>query len=469
MCGVIGLWRASVDVARYIDIGLSRLQHRGQESAGIAIVFDHDMSLDKGLGLVSHVANIGRWGEMRGNMAIGHVRYSTKGSTTVENAAPIKVPSPIGPIAVSYNGNLVNANQLRKRLSNEGLNFSTTTDTEVIAQAIVFHLRETSSMVEAIRLAMEDLQGAYSLAILTLDSVYAVRDPNGIRPLCLGKFEDGFVIASETCALSGISAQFLREVENGEILCINKEGCTSHMGKRGRLSACVFEHIYMARPDSRINGQLIYWCRHRSGMILAGEETELEFDPARMIVIPIMNTGLVAGLGFAQASKIPPHIAGIKDRFKPQRTFIRPDQKERDSGMDDFTVIPEVVLDQAAIPVDDSIVRGTTKRRLVREFRKAGAKYVHVRIASPPYRYCCYYGIDTADPRELAAAGRTVDEVRDFIGADTLRYLSLEGLYRAIGLPKDNFCDACLTGQYPIETPDQTLLSKDSLEPSEGQ
>lgn len=464
MCGVIGILRQS-NVNGCVMAGLSRLQHRGQESAGIAIIDGQEMYIHKDLGLVSHVSREGRWSSLRGTTAIGHVRYSTKGGSTVENAGPIRVPSPIGPIAISYNGNLVNANQLRNFLASKGLNFITTTDTEVIAQCLVFHLQQGCETVEAIMKAIDDISGAYSLTILTLKGLYAVRDPNGIRPLCLGHFDDGYVVSSETCSLTLLGATFDREIERGEIIAITDEGISSYSIPQKRSALCIFEFIYLSRPDSLLFGVSVAKRRRRCGVLLAREEKAEGFSaPANSIAVPMPNTGLHAGMSWAREADVLPELAVIKDRYHPERTFIMPDEQGRSRGVEDFSIINDLVDGQVVYMVDDSIVRGTTKRGIVARIRAAGATGVHARIASPPYKFPCYYGVDTSTSEELAAASRTVEEIRELVGLDSLRYLSIEGLYQALGLDRELFCDGCLTGDYPVEIPDLKYVGKSSLE-----
>lgn len=465
MCGVLGIYRQTANVANDIITGQSRLQHRGQESAGIAVVSGDEMLWYRGLGLVSQISREQRWENLPGRFGIGHNRYSTKGSTTIENAGPIREPSPIGPIAVSYNGNLINANQLRLFLSTKGLNFETTSDTEVIAQSIVYSLQRGLSMTESLAKLMEDLLGAYSLAVLTLKGLYAVRDPHGIRPLCLGELPDGYVISSETCSLELLGARFLREIERGEILAITDSKVESQIFEQKRPAFCVFEPIYIARPDSLFFQRTVSVFRKCSGKELASEEKAEGFMAfPDSITIPMPNTGHPAGCAWAWEMGIPPEFGCIKDRYNPERTFIMPEQRVRVSGVNAFTIISSVVDGKRVYMVDDSIVRGTTKRGIVKRLIEAGAGEVHGRITSPPYCFPCVYGVDTADRDELVAASKTVEEIREIIGLNSLRYLSLEGLYRALNLPRNIFCDACFTGDYPVEPLDERFLAKGSLE-----
>jgi amidophosphoribosyltransferase len=463
MCGICGFFQTyENDSAMKVAKVLRRLQHRGQESAGISVATDSGITTRKEIGLVSHVSAIGDWQELVGRMAIGHVRYSTKGKLTVKNACPMEEPSPIGRIAISYNGNLVNANFLREKLAQEGFMFETTTDTEVIIKCLAFHIRENMNIITAIKKCMEEFNGAYSIVVLTTQGIYGFRDPHGIRPMCVGKINGGYMISSETCALSVVGAVFIREIANGEIVAITDEGLAYYSGLTQCPAACLFEFIYMARPDSDINGINLSQFRIKCGEVLASEARF--YDGEGGIIIPMVNTGLPAADGYAWQSKKRIVPAVVKDRYQPERTFIRPDQEDRDNGIDAFSVIDELVYGQILYVVDDSIVRGSTKRKMVKRFRDAGAKEVHIRIASPPYIQPCYMGVDTALASKLIANGKTIEEVRQEIEADSLIYLSLEGIYKAMGKPRGYFCDGCLTGEYPIDLSSCENLSKDSLE-----
>jgi|LSQX01.1.fsa_nt_gb amidophosphoribosyltransferase len=458
-CGVFGIYAPGEDVSRLTYFGLFALQHRGQESAGIAVSDGTRLSQRKAMGLVTRVFNEEVLQELRGNLAIGHVRYSTTGSSTLINAQPITVPTRFGTIAVAQNGNLVNCRALRAELEEEGITFEGTNDSEVIAHLIA--RAPGDDLVEAITHAVARLQGGYSLVILAPDQVIGLRDPHAIRPLCIGRLNhQSHVIASETCALNVVGARFMREVEPGELVVIDREGLREvqampQAGKR----LCLFEFIYFARPDSYLYGRSLHMARRRMGHILA-EEHPVEAD----VVIPVPDTGTPAAIGYAERSHIPFGEGLIKNRYIG-RTFIQPDQRLRDLGIRmKLTPLVETLAGQRVVMVDDSIVRGTTTMRIVRLLREAGAREVHVRVSSPPDRYPCHYGIDTGDRGELIAAKHSVEEIRQFIGADSLGYLSLRGVVRAIGLHRGAFCRACFDGHYPVPIPRDAALGKYALE-----
>jgi len=454
-CGVFGVYSPDEDVARLTFFALYALQHRGQESAGIATADGKKIRLVAGMGRVSYVFNEDSLSRLSGHIAIGHNRYSTAGSSRAANAQPIMVGEGDNTIAVAHNGNIINAEFLYKELSEHGYTFRSSTDSEVIASLI--HYTPGANWVEKIKSAMRRLQGAYSLVILTPKELYAVRDPFGVRPLSLGNVDNGWVVASETCALDHIGATFDREVEPGEIVLINKNGVTSYTGEKGRRGVCIFEYIYFARPDSVINGKLLYPVRQAMGMGLAREHP-VDAD----LVMGVPDSATAAGTGYARESGIPAVEGLIKNRYVG-RTFIEPDQRMRDLGVKlKFNPLPQILDGERVIVVDDSIVRGTTTPSVVKLLRKAGAKEVHMRVCAPPIRYPCFFGVDMATRRELIAAQKTVPEIREFIGADSLGYLSIEGLLQAVGLPRENFCLACFTGDYPI--PVQLEMDKLALE-----
>lgn len=408
------------------------------------------------MGLVSQVFDEDSLVKLRGHIAIGHNRYSTAGSSRLANAQPIIVGENEDRMAIAHNGNIVNAPVLYQELQGKGYKFQTTTDSEVIADLIVSSPEK--EWVSRIRSAMRRLQGAYSLVIMTRDRLFGVRDPLGVRPLCLGKLAGGWVIASESCALDHIGALFIREIEPGEIVSITENGIESFKESRdGRKGLCIFEYIYFARPDSVINGKLLYKTRLAMGARLA-EEYPVEAD----LVFGVPDSATAAGLGYSQKSGIPVGEGLLKNRYVG-RTFIQPDQRIRDLGVKiKFNPLPQMLKDKRLVIVDDSIVRGTTTPQIVRLLRGAGAKEIHVRICSPPIRHPCFFGVDMATRRELIASQKSVEEVRQFIGADTLGYLSLEGLLESVGLPKETFCIACFTGDYPI--PVQLEMDKLALE-----
>ncbi len=454
-CGVFGVYSPDEDVARLTFFALYALQHRGQESAGIATADGNKITVITGMGRVSYVFNEESLTHLPGHIAIGHNRYSTAGSSRASNAQPIVVGNGKSTIAIAHNGNIVNAEHLYNELSDKSYMFRGTTDSEVIANLILSS--PGNGWPEKIRHAMRRLQGAYSLVILTPNELYAVRDPFGVRPLCLGKVDSGWVVASETCALDHIGAEFERAVEPGEIVFINQNGMKSFPGEPNRGGACIFEYIYFARPDSVINGRLLYPARQAMGMGLAREH------PADAdLVMGVPDSATAAGTGFARESGIPAVEGLIKNRYIG-RTFIEPDQRMRDLGVKlKFNPLPQILDGERLVVVDDSIVRGTTTPNVVKLLRKAGAKEVHMRICAPPIRYPCFFGVDMATRQELIAAQKSIPEIRDFIGADSLGYLSIEGLIKAVDLPKDNFCLACFTGDYPI--PVQLEMDKLALE-----
>ena len=454
-CGVVGIFAPDEDVARLTFFALFALQHRGQESAGIATANGQKLQVYARMGLVSQVFTEESLSQLGGHIAIGHNRYSTKGSSRICNAQPMIVGKEIEPIAIAHNGNIVNADRLFKELEDQRYSFTSTTDSEVIANLIVSS--PGKDWVSRIRYAMHRLQGAYSMTLMTKDRLFAVRDPLGIRPLCLGEIHGGWVVASETCALDHIGANFIREVEPGEILCIGPDGIESYREPSSKHALCIFEYIYFARLDSTMNGRLLYQARRAMGAGLA-DEHPVEAD----LVVGVPDSALAAANGYALRSGIPLAEGLIKNRYVG-RTFIEPDQRLRDLGAKmKYNPMPQVLEGKRVVLVDDSIVRATTTPHVIKLFRKAGAKEVHVRIVAPAIRYPCFFGVDMATRWELIAAQKTVPEIRDFIGADSLGYLSIEGLKKAVALPEEGFCMACFNGDYPI--PVQMELDKLSLE-----
>jgi amidophosphoribosyltransferase len=454
-CGVFGVYAPNEDVARLTFFALFALQHRGQESAGIATTDGTRLHVYAKMGLVSQVFSEDSLSQLSGDIAIGHNRYSTRGSSRLTNVQPIVVGKSSDTLAVAHNGNIINAELLHAELSDQGYTFKTSTDTEVIANLTLSSPEK--EWVDRIRYAMHRLQGAYSLTLMTNHTLFAVRDPFGVRPLCLGAIDGGWVIASETCALDHIGASFVREIEPGEIVSIDENGVNSYREKVGRRAICIFEYIYFARPDSVINGRLLYPARQAMGAGLA-EEHPVDAD----LVMGVPDSATAAGVGYAFRSGIPLGEGLIKNRYVG-RTFIEPDQRIRDLGVKlKFNPLSQMLDGKRVVVIDDSIVRGTTTPQVVRVLKKAGAKEVHMRICAPPIRYPCFFGVDMATRRELIAAHKTVPEVRDFIGADSLGYLSIDGLIKAVALPKDMFCMACFTGDYPI--PVQLEMDKLALE-----
>lgn len=461
-CGVFGIYAPSEDVARVTFFALFALQHRGQESAGIATSDGKDIEVCADMGVVSQVFSEESLSRLRGNIAIGHNRYSTRGSSRITNVQPMVVGDGINTIAVAHNGNIINAEYLHDELRGEGCNFHSSTDTEVIANLILSSNRK--DWLGRIKYAMKRLKGAYSLTIMTRDALFAVRDPLGVRPLCLGRLNDGWVIASESCALDHIGASLEKEIEPGEILRITQNGVESfavEVEKPKKQGFCIFEYIYFARPDSVINGRLLYQARQAMGAGLA-EEYPVDAD----LVMGVPDSATAAGSGYAFRSGIPLAEGLIKNRYMG-RTFIEPQQRIRDLGVKlKFNPLPQILSGKRVVLVDDSIVRGTTTPKVIALLRRAGAREVHMRICAPPLRHPCYFGVDMATQGELIAARKTVPEIRDLIDADSLGYLSLEGLYRAVALPRKLFCTACFTGDYPI--PVQLEMNKLALETTEA-
>jgi amidophosphoribosyltransferase len=453
-CGIFGVYSPKEDVARLTFFGIFALQHRGQESAGIATADGKKIRVFTGMGRVSGVFTEESLKTISGGyIAIGHNRYSTTGSSRAVNAQPILVGNDNTTLAIAHNGNIVNATYLYQELVGQGYVFRGSTDSEVIANLIISS--SAGTMLEKIRYAMRRLQGAYSLVILTPQELYVVRDPLGVRPLCLGKVDSGWAVASESCALDHIGAEFVREIDPGEIVLINENGVQSYPGGSSKRGTCIFEYIYFARPDSVINGKLLYPARQAMGAGLA-REYPVDAD----IVMGVPDSATAASTGYARESGIPVVEGLIKNRYVG-RTFIEPDQRMRDLGVKlKFNPLPQVLDGERVVVVDDSIVRGTTTPSVVRLLRKAGAKEVHMRICAPPIRYPCFLGVDMATRAELIAAQKSVPEICKFIGADTLGYLSIPGLIKAVALPKEIFCLACFNGDYPISV----QLEMDKLE-----
>lgn len=467
-CGVFGIYAPGVDVARRAFFGIFALQHRGQESAGIAVSDGVALKLHTDMGLVAQIFNEDILSNLPGDIAVGHNRYSTTGSSKACNAQPILCESSEGVLAVAHNGNLVNAGALRVELEAQGAVFETSMDTEVIAKFI--ETQRDKPLEEVLLSLIERVQGAYSLILMTRDTLIAMRDPNGVRPLCLGVLESEgepkhYALASETCALNVVGARYLREIEPGEILFINREGMESvHASKmpeniEPRPALCVFEFVYLARPDSQLLGRNVHYARRRMGEMLA-DQAPVEAD----VVIGVPDSGLPAAIGYANASGIPYQEGLIKNRYI-QRTFIQPDQTQRELGVRmKLTPLKEVLEGKRVVVVEDSIVRGTTTKRIVQMIRDAGAKEVHLRISSPPYKWPCFYGIDTVARKDLIAYEKSAEEIRAYNGADSLAYISMDNLIEAVGQPKEVFCRACFDGEYPIRVPQDIQLTKLMLE-----
>ncbi|MGV8084383.1 MAG: amidophosphoribosyltransferase [Coriobacteriia bacterium] len=461
-CGVFAVYAPGEDVARLTYFGLHALQHRGQESAGIAAGDGETVTVAKNLGLVSRVFQEADLDTLTGNVAIGHTRYSTTGSSTSwENAQPHL--STIGKqvIALAHNGNLVNTHELREALKGRGIRFRSTTDSEVIATLVGYFTQETNHIREGIRRTMQYITGAYAVVLITENAVYAFRDPHGVRPLVLGKLDDrGWVVASETCALDIVGADFVRDVAPGEVVKLSSAGVEAEQAVPAEKPAlCIFEFVYFARPDSEMGESSLYQARTRMGAALANE-APVEAD----MVIGVPDSGTPAAIGYARASGVPYGEGLAKNRYIG-RTFISPSQTIRQQGIRlKLNPLKRAIAGKRLVVVDDSIVRGNTTRKLVRLLRDAGAAEVHMRITSPPVKWPCFYGIDTDSRDQLIAAKKSVEEIREHIGADSLAYLSLEGMVEATGLPDCGFCLACFDGDYPIEIPESIRGGKFALE-----
>jgi amidophosphoribosyltransferase len=455
-CGIFGYFSdGDADVARMTYYGLYSLQHRGQESCGIAVNDSGTIIYHKDMGYVNEVFNDVVLSHLKGTMAIGHVRYSTTGGSTRENAQPLVIKYRKGQMALAHNGNLVNTIKLREEMEEQGLIFQSTIDSEVILNLISRSLIGCDDLPAAIMMVMDKIRGAYAFLLLTEDKLVAVRDPYGIRPLCLGILGSSHVVASESCALDSIGADFVRDIEPGEILVIDTSGMRSYRtSDKKRQKLCVFEHVYFARTDSIIDDIGVYQFRAESGKILA-KQHPVEAD----LVIGVPDSGLDAAHGYSLQSGIPYGHGLVKNRYVG-RTFIQPDQKQREKGVRiKLNAIKNNVIGKRIIMIDDSIVRGTTTKRIVQLLRDAGAREVHMRVSSPPIKYPCFYGIDTPSRKQLVAARKSVEDIRELIGADSLGYLSLDALNesaeRAGG--KCNFCMACFNGEYPMGIPDNVV------------
>jgi amidophosphoribosyltransferase len=442
-CGLFGIWNHA-EAANVAYLGLYALQHRGQESAGIASTDGQHFQVEKAMGWVADVFSRDRLKRLPGHRAIGHVRYSTSGSSNLRNAQPITGTTAHGPVAIAHNGNLVNAETLREELEKDGAVFQSSSDTEVILHLLA--RSEGATLAEQLARALTRVKGAYTLLLLTPSSVIGVRDPSGFRPLTLGRLGDAWILASETCALDRMVARVERDVEPGEILIVDERGLTSLKPFRpaDRLQ-CVFEYVYFARPDSVLWGRNVHAVRKALGHQLAREHPAVAD-----LVIPVPDSGVGAALGFSEESGLP-YDTGLVRNHYVGRTFIEPQQGIRHFGVKVKLNPNREVLDgKRVVVIDDSIVRGTTSRKIVKMIRAAGAREVHVRISSPPIQWPCYYGIDTPTRRELIGSSHKVEEIQRYLGADSLGYLSLEGMLKATGSDPHHFCHACFTGQYQV-------------------
>ena len=446
-CGVFGVYAPGHDVSRLAYFALYALQHRGQESAGIATCEGGHITTLRDSGLVSQVFDEEKLRALEGDMAIGHVRYSTTGGGSWENAQPVWRDDG-RELALAHNGNLTNAVELWGELKERGIAFRGTSDSEIIAALLSSH--DGKLIEDAVADVMPRLEGAYSTVVMTKRAIVAFRDPHGVRPLSLGRLDDRFVVASESCAFDIIGAELMREVHPGEMVSLTERGLeTRQVVKAERPAMCVFEHIYFSRPDSRLEGKVLQQVRGRMGEIL-WREAPVEAD----LVISVPDSGNPAAAGFARASGLPRDDGLIKNRYVA-RTFIQPGQELRKHGLRlKFNPLPEIVAGQRIVVVDDSIVRGNTTRQIVGMLRDAGAREVHLRISAPPIRNPCHYGVDMSTREEMIAHKRTIEEIADELDADSLAYLSLDGVYEAIGTAPEDHCDACFTGRYPLGDPE---------------
>jgi amidophosphoribosyltransferase len=448
-CGVFGIYDYSgeLDCANLSYFALTALQHRGQESAGIAISKDGKIDFHKGMGLVQEVFNPDNISKLKGNIAIGHVRYSTAGESFINNAQPLVVRFRGGDIALAHNGNLINAYEIRNELEKKGSIFQTSIDSEVIANLIAMEF--DGDILEAIKSAVGKVRGSFALTIAFNGYLIGVRDPYGLRPLVLGKLDDGYVLASETAALDVVGATFERDVCKGEIVLIKENHYEIHKYDNSKRKAiCSFEYVYFARPDSEMDSRNVYMARLKAGELLY-KSFPVEAD----IVVPVPDSGIPAAIGFSKASGIPFELSLIKNKYMG-RSFIEPDQHLREQAVKlKLNVIGASVKDKKVVLIDDSIVRGTTSKRIIQMIKDAGAKEVHVRVSSPPVIHSCYFGIDTPTRKQLIGATNTLDEIREMIGADSLGYLNVEDLVDSIDVNANKLCLACFNGDYPMDVP----------------
>ncbi len=446
-CGLFGVWAPGDEVARLTYFGLFAQQHRGQESAGIAVSDGTNILVYKDLGLVSQVFNEATLTTLHGDLAVGHTRYSTTGSTTWDNAQPVFKTDGVHSIALGHNGNLVNTSELAEQVRGAGL---ATTDSDIVTTMIADRTPEAGSIEAAAMDVLPELRGAFCFVFMDERSVFAARDPHGVRPLSIGRLPNGFVVASETCALDIVGATLVRDVEPGELVRIDDRGLhTQRFAESPKRSLCVFEVVYLARPDSRLRERSVHEARREMGRILASEH------PADAdLVIAVPTTGHSAAQGFSEVSGIP-YGDGLYKNTYVGRTFIQPSQSLRDRGVKlKLNPLPDSIRGKRLVVVDDSIVRGTTTKQIVQALREAGAAEVHIRITCPPIQWPCFYGIDMPTRQELIAADLTVDQIRSYVSADSLGYLSLDAMVAAAGDGKETFCRACFDGEYPIEIPE---------------
>ena len=455
-CGVFGIYAPGEDVARIAFFSLYALQHRGQESAGIAVTDGDTIKMHKAMGLVSQVFTEENLAPLQGLIAVGHNRYATTGSSVECNAQPILAQSDLGPFVVAHNGNLVNYGQIREQLVGRSIYMNSTTDSEAIA-ALIAHSKG-ATWEEKISATLDQISGAYSLIIMTTDRLFGIRDNLGIRPLCVGRLNHGWVLSSETCALATINATFIREVEPGETVIIDGEGVHTQERRPQAPAFCIFEHIYLARPDSLFDGRRIYEARLEMGRQLV-RQYPVDAD----LVLGLPDSATAAAIGYAEESSIPYMEGLIKNRYIG-RTFIQPGQRLRQAGISlKFNPLPELLEGKRVVVVDDSIVRGNTTKATVEMLRQAGAREIHLRICCPPMRHPCFLGVDTATYEELIGHRMSVEEIREFMGADSLGYLSLDRLIQATGRPREDFCVGCFNAEYPpqiLQTADDWVQEK---------
>lgn len=458
-CGVFGIYcnGSGIDAAEAAYYGLFALQHRGQESAGIAVARGKRIECYKEMGLVSGKFRDGLASLSGAALAVGHVRYSTMGDTSLTNAQPLVVESSGGPLALAHNGNIINARELRAELENEGAVFQTSTDSEIVAALIAKN--GGTDLIGSVVKATERLKGSYALVLMTRDRIVGVRDPKGMRPLALGSIDGAYVLASESCAFDTIGAEFIRDVRPGEIIAIGRDGLTSHQAVHAPDTAlCIFEYVYFARPDSDIDGISVHKARERAGELLAIS------SPADVdVVASVPDSSLPAAMGYARQAGLPFIVALSKNRYMG-RTFIEPSQDRREMDVSlKLSVLKRNVRGKRVLLVDDSIVRGTTSKRIVEMLRTAGAKEVHLRVSSPPVTHPCYFGIDTSSHEQLIGANHSVEEIRKFIGADSLSYLCFEDLKKTVEGAACNFCAGCFNGKYPEDVSELLKCGKKNL------
>lgn len=450
MCGICGVFNHK-EASRIVYLCLYSLQHRGQESCGIVASDGKNIKKHINMGLVSEVFNKEILNKLKGSLSIGHTRYSTSGGSILQNAQPIVVNTYLSPIAVAHNGNLTNAVFLRNQLEKEGSIFQTDSDSEIILHIIAKKICKENSIVSVLKSVFSEIKGAYSLVLSTKTQLIAVRDPWGVRPLVLGKLKNSFIVASETCAFDLVDAKYIRDIRPGEILIIDKDGLKSvNFSSQKQHAYCIFEFIYFARPDSKIFGRSVYTIRKELGKQLA-KESPVKAD----LVIAVPDSANVAAVGYSQQTKIPLGIGFIRSHYVG-RTFIEPSQSIRDFGAKlKYNAISDSIKNKDIVLVDDSIVRGTTSKKLIRMLKKAGARRVHLRISSPPIISSCYYGIDTPTKEELIAANYSIGEIKKYLKVDSLSYLSIEGMLKATKMNPDDFCIACFNQNYKISLVDQ--------------